>query len=612
MYELTQLKVENLFSFKDINIDFKKGASILEGINNDESGLASNGSGKSSIFNSICWVLYGTVFDKRENDEIIRLGEDSCTGYLKLNDIEIIRKQTKTTKTVELRINGENKTCSTNTETQNKINEVLGCDYKTFLNSHYMSSDFSKAFIGKDTKPKERFEVFERFLDLELLNKCIEYSKNKVSEFKDVINIKKDRISELKNSIEEADENKILSGIEEFKTKLFKLDKDIQLSETELNLLEQQKRDYNNYIKSKTKIDEITQLEENLKKFNNDLKPYNIEIDKLEIILNDISNSIKHIDSFLNKKYYTCPKCESKLLLSDNQLKLPEDFNEEALTKEKERLTLDLNKKQNDLSNYKDLHNQYLKNIREKENLEHEISIRKDSLEIKNEVSPVDNEEYLSLKVKLNDFQSNRNRYNIEIGSLNKTLETLKENKSKIKEYEKELKEKESLFDKYSFWVKGFTEIKTSRIDSIIPLFESETNNILSSKFDFGATINFNTRRELKSGKEKIELNVTVKDSSGIERSFESLSQGEKGRFAIAVTFARKNILGDQSLINFILIDELLDGLDEEGQISLINFIKESDYQILNISHSNNFKNEFNNKIYVEKTNGISKCYYRD
>ena len=64
---------------------------------------------------------------------------------------------------------------------------------------------------------------------------------------------------------------------------------------------------------------------------------------------------------------------------------------------------------------------------------------------------------------------------------------------------------------------------------------------------------------------------------------------------------------GRNSNINFLLIDELLDGLDSLGQSNFVEILEGLAGQNLVISHSEYFNNIFKNKIIVEKENNISR-----
>ena len=59
--------------------------------------------------------------------------------------------------------------------------------------------------------------------------------------------------------------------------------------------------------------------------------------------------------------------------------------------------------------------------------------------------------------------------------------------------------------------------------------------------------------------------------------------------------------------LNFLILDEVLDGVDKNGQFDIINQLKNIDLKILLITHQINFQNFENvSVIEVKKENKIS------
>ena len=157
---------------------------LISGVNNDESGCDSNGSGKSSIPNVVAWLIFGNAFMEQfqeENaSEIIRRGETCGSGKITLtNDVNtlIIERGTgkkKSQQFLKVMYNGEDKTCTTMTKTQEELLCLLNIapsnkpkdNITDFLNTTYLSTATVKGFISKKTTSKERFALVERFLNL--------------------------------------------------------------------------------------------------------------------------------------------------------------------------------------------------------------------------------------------------------------------------------------------------------------------------------------------------------------------------------------------------------------------------------------------------------------
>lgn len=81
-----KLHIENFMSIGEADIDLSDRAfTLIEGVNNNENDNArSNGSGKSSIFESLVWTLTGTTM--RGNKDIVNFnGNGTCKVVLTLN-----------------------------------------------------------------------------------------------------------------------------------------------------------------------------------------------------------------------------------------------------------------------------------------------------------------------------------------------------------------------------------------------------------------------------------------------------------------------------------------------------------------------------------------------
>ena len=96
------------------------------------------------------------------------------------------------------------------------------------------------------------------------------------------------------------------------------------------------------------------------------------------------------------------------------------------------------------------------------------------------------------------------------------------------------------------------------------------------------------------------------------QKSYKSLSDGEKKRAEICTSFALSDIVAGRSGsgLNLLMLDEIFNGLDEECRIRVVNLLedlKASKDQIFIIDHFRSIHNLVENTIKVEKLDGISK-----
>jgi DNA repair exonuclease SbcCD ATPase subunit len=200
---LKTLTIHNLYSFGDAVCVFADGKTIILGKNNDDPGMDSNGSGKSSIPNIVFWVITGEIFQKENTDEIIRHGERAGSAELILSDdsteLKIFRGRGK--KFLKVEYNKQNKTCTTDSETQKELFKILNVSpllkpteyVSDYLNTTYFSTATVKGFMSKDTSSKERFGLIERFIGAKKYTYASNYAKDR----------KKDELSKITGLLDE-------------------------------------------------------------------------------------------------------------------------------------------------------------------------------------------------------------------------------------------------------------------------------------------------------------------------------------------------------------------------------------------------------------------------
>ncbi|MEZ6841391.1 AAA family ATPase [Acinetobacter baumannii] len=70
--EFLTLKINNFLTIGEARLDLaNRGLLLVQGENKDNSSADSNGSGKSSIVDALCWCLYGTTARDVTGDLVI-------------------------------------------------------------------------------------------------------------------------------------------------------------------------------------------------------------------------------------------------------------------------------------------------------------------------------------------------------------------------------------------------------------------------------------------------------------------------------------------------------------------------------------------------------------
>jgi len=215
-------------------------------------------------------------------------------------------------------------------------------------------------------------------------------------------------------------------------------------------------------------------------------------------------------------------------------------------------------------------------------------------------------------------------KLNYELGELKNKLKNIEEKKlkrTKLNTKKEELQNKlyalKRDIDTYKKLSEAFGRngIPTNIIENTLPEIESIVNELLEL-LDIDMQIKIDTQKELKSGglSDTLDINIVT---NNIVRPYFGFSGGERFiidlslRVALSVILLRRKGLNNSTLI----IDEGMGSLDEAGRnrvVKLIKVIKDKFgfKKILVISHMLDVRDNIENKIVVEKINGISKLTY--
>jgi exonuclease SbcC len=146
-------------------------------------------------------------------------------------------------------------------------------------------------------------------------------------------------------------------------------------------------------------------------------------------------------------------------------------------------------------------------------------------------------------------------------------------------------------------------------IEQALPQIEQKTNDLLERLSDGQMSIRFVTQDAYKDRKRedlRETLDIQISDSAGA-RNYEMYSGGEAFRVNFAIRLALSEILAQRkgARLQTLVIDEGFGSQDPRGRqrlIEAINLVKNDFEKILVITHLDELKEAFPNRIEVEKT----------
>lgn len=183
--ELVKITVVNFMPFAEEIFEFPKhyGFRMITGTNKEEPNLGANGVGKSSLWEALCFVLYGTGAKGKKLSGLLTWGEKDLQVTLEL----LINDNTWTIKRsgppMRLSINGK-------PAEQKDVDSLVNLSKDRFLHS-VLFGQGAKLFPDLDSAA--RIDLFDEVLDLSVWTKCLEKATAKCSDVeKDIAKLKID------------------------------------------------------------------------------------------------------------------------------------------------------------------------------------------------------------------------------------------------------------------------------------------------------------------------------------------------------------------------------------------------------------------------------------
>jgi exonuclease SbcC len=146
-------------------------------------------------------------------------------------------------------------------------------------------------------------------------------------------------------------------------------------------------------------------------------------------------------------------------------------------------------------------------------------------------------------------------------------------------------------------------------IEQALPQIESRANELLDRLSDGQMSIRFVTQAEYKDKKRgdlRETLDIQISDGAGM-RDYEMYSGGEAFRVNFAIRLALSEVLAQRkgARLQTLVIDEGFGSQDTRGRqrlVEAINLVRDDFAKILVITHLEELKDAFPNRIEVEKT----------
>ena len=534
--------------------------------------IGTNGAGKSTVLDALCFVLYGKAFRKINKNQLINTTNEKGTVVeIEFNVNGTEWKVVRSIKPNNFEIYKDNEFLdqSHSAIDQQKWLEqnVLKMNYKSFTQIVILGSSSFVPFMQLPSS--SRREVVEELLDIKIFSSMNSLIKERIRSHKEEIRTfelsktsVKEKISMQERFIEEV-ETTSKSNIKDKEDKI-------------RSILNEENDLMNDNIK----------LSEELDDFERAIQVYTGASDKLKK-LGNIKGKLSQKVSTITKehKFFTentvCPTCTQEI---EEEFRINKIDDAQNKAKELQSGFIELEKAIND---EEDRERQFTSLTKEILTLTHGIS--------KN------NTQIAGCQKQIRDLESEIQRVAEQLANRNTEHDKLAELKQKLKNTQDKLAEKrEDIF--YHDFTYGLLKdggVKSKIIKKYLPLINQQVNKYLQM-MDF--YINFKLDEE---------FNETIQSPIHDDFSYSSFSEGEKMRIDLALLFTWREVARFKNSVNtnLLIMDEVfdssLDGMGTDEFLKIIRFVIK-DANIFVISHKGGLEDKFQSVIRYEKIKGFS------
>ena len=560
------IKYKNLLSTGNqyTEIDFTKNRTNLI--------VGTNGAGKSTILDALCFSLFGKPFRKINKPQLINtVNEKDCKVEVEFSigksDWKVVRGIKPAI--FEIWKNDAILDQSSAALDQQKWLEqnVLKMNYKSFTQIVILGSSNFVPFM--QLSAAHRREVIEDLLDIKIFSSMNTLIKEKIRQSKEeikILDLKKesflDKVKMQENFIEEL-ENRGKENIQKKLHSISTLDKEVEVFMRESGILEE------NIFEKQKEVEEYVGAGDKLRKFGT------------------LKGKISQKVSTLTKehKFFTentvCPTCTQEI---DDTFRI-------------NRINDAQNKAKELQSGYIELEEA----IKEEEGRERQFNtITKEILKLTNDIS--------QNNIKISGYQRQIRDLESEVQTITKQLENRNTEHEKLESFKDNLKitydslaSKKDTINYYDFSYSLLKDggVKSKIIKKYLPLINQQVNRYLQM-MDF--YINFTLDEE---------FNETVQSPIHEDFSYSSFSEGEKQRIDLALLFTWREVarLKNSVNCNLMILDEIFDSsLDSTGTEEFLKIIRYviKDANIFVISHKTGLEDKFESVLRFEKVKGFS------
>ena len=533
--------------------------------------VGSNGAGKSTFLDAMCFALFNKPFRKITKGQLVNaVNEKDCLVELdfSIGSRDYMVRRGAKPNVFEIYLNGEKQKEEASSVEQQKYLEqsILRLNYKSFTQVVVLGSSCFVPFM--QLTPPNRREVIEDLLDIRIFSTMNTLLKEKVKEVKEVLRDCEYRVQNARNKVE-MQQNLIANLEEQSSASDARRKQEITSLETDISNL----------------MDEVAGNLDISASYDKSLEAYG-NLDQEHTQLRVYESRFVDKKKAFNKEYKfyekndTCPTCKQSLT---EELKVDKKAEITASLKELEDASVALKRNLDAI----------LTKVTEKE------IIVDDLRSVQQKISNCNREIQWKKKEikKIEEKIASGNGHNIK-GEKEKLKAMARDGMILEKEHSSNRKTRDN-FDVVSNMLRD-TGIKAGIIKRYLPVMNQLINRYLK-ELDFYVSFDLNENFE-----------ETIKSRFRDEFTYASFSEGEKMRIDLALLFTWRTIakMKNSANTNLLILDEIFDSsLDVSGTDDFLKILHTvaDKTNVFVISHkTETLQDKFASTLHVEKKQNFS------
>lgn len=639
--KITGLEIRNFLTISEAKLSLSdKGLVLIQGENLDDPSAKSNGAGKSSIPDALCWALYGTTARGITGDAVVnKVAKKNCMVSVEIEDgddrYKIMRfRKDKHDKNAVLVYKGSKNPAEvsvdlsrgTDRETQEVINAIIGASEDVFRSSVYAGQESMPDLPGMTDKFLKL--LIEEAAGVERLSKAYDIARG-------MVNDERNRLGSLVSSRSMTELN--------LKAAIVKLDEAKEKAETFERERAGRSNEYKEMAKkvaevARAKVVKISKLDESAiriglascdKKLeerdrqNKELdalqgkertadRAFSLKMAEVEAEKRSLARLERELATVSDKVGKPCGECGkpyheedihgAKAIAEAKVAEARETLRKVATEAKWLKTELDVatgavesfKARMDDFSVLLDAQRGYRNQLEQVEQEKRELETLKTKVAQSVEAS----------KAELTVPNPYTSLVEAQERSVKSTEEALEGFKCEIAACEERCEDLDAVAKVF-----GPAGVRARILDTVTPFLNDRTSDYLGALSDGNITAVWSTLTRTKGGDLKEKFAIDVTNDKGAE-TFAGLSGGEKRKVRLATTLALQDLVASRATkpVNLFIGDEIDDALDTAGLERLMTILERKARErgtVLVISH-NDLADWCDNIATVTKKGGVS------